>query len=136
AVTFVYTALGGFLAVIMTDVVQFAVLIAMVIIMVPLSFESVGGIDEFVARAPEGFFSLFSDQYSWGWMVLWFFLNICMIGGDWAFVQRYISVPTVRDAKRSAYLVGILYFVTPILWYIPAMVYRVINPESNPEQAY
>ncbi|HLQ99623.1 MAG TPA: hypothetical protein VK102_04545 [Sphingobacterium sp.] len=135
-ITFIYTAAGGFLAVLMTDVVQFAVLFGMILIMVPLSFESVGGVDEFIANAPEGFFSLFSDQYSWGWMVLWLFLNFFMIGGDWAFVQRYISVPSVRDAKKSAYLVGILYLVTPILWYTPTLVYRTINPDVNPEQSY
>lgn len=135
-VTLVYTAAGGFLAVIMTDVVQFAVLIAMVLIMVPLSFESVGGIRAFIINSPDGFFSFFSEQYSWGWMVLWLLLNFFMLGGDWAFVQRYISVPTVREAKKSAYLVGILYITTPLIWYIPALVYRVINPDANPEQAY
>src|SRR5690606_21942680 len=45
-ITLIYTAAGGFLAVLMTDLVQFAVLIAMVLIMVPLSFKSVGGVSE------------------------------------------------------------------------------------------
>ena len=31
---------------------------------------------------------------------------------------------------------GILYITTPLIWYIPALVYRVINPDANPEQAY
>jgi len=135
-VTFIYTAAGGFLAVLMTDVVQFAVLIAMILIMVPLSFNSVGGVESFVAKAPEGFFSLFSEQYSCMWMVLWLLLNIFMIGGDWPFVQRYISVPTVKDAKKSVYLVGALYLVTPLIWYIPSLVYRTINPDVNPEHSY
>lgn len=135
-ITFIYTAAGGFLAVLMTDVVQFAVLFGMILIMVPLSFESAGGVGEFISKAPDGFFSLFSDQYSWGWMVLWLFLNIFMIGGDWAFVQRYISVPSAKDAKNSAYLVGVLYLLTPILWYTPTLVYQTINPDVNPEQSY
>ncbi len=136
AITFVYTAAGGFIAVLMTDVVQFAVLMAMIIIMVPLSFGAVGGVGEFVARAPEGFFSLVSERYSWGWLVMWCLLNFFMIGGDWPFVQRYISVPTPKDAKKSIYLVGALYFVTPLIWYVPALVYRVLDPSANPEQAY
>lgn len=135
-ITIIYTAAGGFLAVLMTDVVQFAVLFGMILIMVPLSLNSVGGIGSFIDKAPEGFFSLFSDQYSWGWMVLWLFLNFFTIGGDWAFVQRYISVPSPRDARKSAYLVGILYLVTPIIWYTPTLMYRTINPDANPEQAY
>jgi SSS family transporter len=136
AITFVYTALGGYLAVLMTDLVQFAVLIAMILIMIPLSINSVGGVDAFIAKAPEGYFSLFSNEYSWVWMVLWLFLNIFMIGGDWPFVQRYISVPTEKDAKKSVYLVGALYLVTPLVWYIPSLVYRTINPDANPEQSY
>lgn len=51
-----------------------------------------------------------------------------MIGGDWPFVQRYISVPTTRDAKKSTYLIGILYLVTPLIWYLPTMIYRVMEP--------
>jgi Na+/proline symporter len=136
AITFVYTALGGYLAVLMTDLVQFAVLIAMVLIMIPLSFKSVGGVDAFIAKAPEGYFSLFSSEYSWVWMVLWLFLNIFMIGGDWPFVQRYISVPTEKDAKKSVWLVGVLYLITPLIWYIPCLVYRTISPDANPEQSY
>lgn len=136
AITFIYTAAGGFIAVLMTDVVQFAVLISMIIIMVPLSFNSIGGVESFISKAPDGFFSLFSNQYSWVWMILWCILNMFMIGGDWSFVQRYISVPTVKDAKRSVYLVGALYLVTPVIWYIPSLVYRTINPDANPEQSY
>lgn len=70
-ITFVYTAAGGFLAVLITDVVQFAILIGMIFLMVPLSFGSVGGIGEFVRNAPPQFFDLFTSQYSWVWMVLW-----------------------------------------------------------------
>lgn len=136
AITFVYTAAGGFIAVLMTDVIQFAVLMAMILIMVPLSFSAVGGVGEFVSRAPEGFFSVVSDQYSWGWMILWCLLNFFMIGGDWPFVQRYISVPTPRDARKSIYLVGVLYLTTPFLWYIPTLCYRILNADANPEQAY
>lgn len=135
-ITFIYTATGGFIAVVMTDIVQFAILIAMILIMIPLSFNSVGGVGEFISRAPDGFFALVSDQYSFGWMVLWCVLHFFMIGGDWPFVQRYISVPTSKDAKKSVYLVAVLYVVTPLIWYIPALVYRVINPEANPEQAF
>ena len=135
-ITFVYTAAGGFLAVLITDVVQFAILIGMILLMVPLSFDSVGGIGEFVRNAPPQFFDLFTSQYSWVWMVLWCLLHAFMIGGDFAFVQRYISVPTAKDAKKSIYLVGVLYLITPLFFYVPALTYRLLNPEANPEQAY
>lgn len=138
AICLFYTIAGGFPAVLMTDCIQFGVLIVVVIFMIPLSFHAIGGIDNFIhcALLPDGFFSPVSAEYSWEWMILWFFLNFFMIGGDWPYVQRYISVPTAKDARKSNYLVGVLYLITPLIWYIPAMVYRVINPEANPEQAY
>lgn len=138
AITLVYTIAGGFLAVLMTDVIQFGVLIAVVLFMIPLSLHTIGGLDNFInsPALPDTYFDLASGEYPWIWLLLWTGLNIFQMGGDWPFVQRYISVPTARDARRSNYLVGVLYLFTPILWYLPAMVYRTINPDANPEQAY
>lgn len=130
AIALFYTVAGGFLAVLMTDVIQFGVLISVVIFMIPLSFNAVGGVEEFIGRAVQipGFFSGISETYSWVWLLLWTFLNVAMIGGDWPFVQRYMSVPTAKDAKWSTWLIGILYFVTPLIWYLPTMIYRVMEP--------
>lgn len=138
AITLIYTIAGGFLAVLMTDVIQFGVLITVVLFMIPLSLHTVGGLDGFVnsPNLPSTYFDLASGEYPWIWLLLWLALNTFQMGGDWPFVQRYISVPTARDARWSNYLVGILYLITPILWYLPAMVYRVIDPNANPEQAY
>ena len=135
-ITLLYTVLGGFLAVLMTDVIQFGVLITVVLFMIPLSINAIGGLDNFVAGAPDGYFTPVSAEYPWFWLILWFFVNSFTIGGDWPFVQRYISVPTVSDARKSTYLVGALYLLTPLIWYFPAMVFRQIEPGANPEQAY
>ena len=135
-ITLAYTTMGGYLAVLMTDVVQFAVLFAMILILVPLSLREAGGVQAFIAAAPEGYFRLTSSDYTGSWMVLWLILNFFMIAGDWSFVQRYLSTPTAKEARKSSYLVGALYLLTPIIWYIPAMVYRTIDPGANPEQAY
>ena len=135
-ITLLYTVLGGFLAVLMTDVIQFGVLITVVVFMIPLSINAIGGLDNFIASAPEGYFTPVSAEYPWFWLILWFFVNSFTIGGDWPFVQRYISVPTVRDARKSTYLVGALYLITPIIWYFPAMAFRQLQPDANPEQAY
>src|SRR3546814_20444009 len=62
-----YTTSGGLWAVIVTNVLQFVVLTAAVLIVVPLAFDSVGGIGSFVQEAPEGFFNLPGGEYS-----IWF----------------------------------------------------------------
>ncbi len=132
----VYTVAGGLWAVLMTDVVQFILLVLMIVLIVPFSFKSVGGVGNFIEQAPEGFFNLVSGEYSFIWLILWFFLWFFQVSGDWPFVQRYISVPSAKDAKKVAYLMAVLYIVTPLIWMLPSMVYRVINPDANPEQAY
>ncbi len=48
-----YTATGGLWAVIVTDVLQFVILVAAVIIIVPLAFAKIGGVGELFERAPE-----------------------------------------------------------------------------------
>lgn len=135
-ITLIYTIKGGFLAVLMTDMIQFGVLMIICIFLVPLSLHAVGGVESFVANAPEGYFIPFSKDYPWGWMLLWLGLNIFSLGGEWPYVQRYMSVPTARDAKKSNYLVFALYLLTPLIWYLPTMAYRQLNPNANPEQAY
>lgn len=130
SITLIYTIAGGFLAVLMTDVIQFGVLFSVVLFLVPLSFHEVGGVGVFMEKAGEipGFFSGTSPTYTWLWMFLWVFLQVACVGGDWPFVQRYISVPTVKDARKSTYLIAFLYLVTPLIWYLPAMIYRVLVP--------
>ena len=127
----IYTAVGGLWAVIVTDVLQFVVLTAAVLIVVPLSLDKIGGIDGFVANAPNQFFNLVNEEYSWGFMVAFGLYNLFFIAGNWAYVQRYTSVASPRDAKKVGWLFGGLYLISPIIWMLPPMIYRVLNPELS-----
>ena len=131
-----YTMAGGLWAVLMTDVLQFIVLNLAVLFVIPLAFGQVGGISAFIEKAPEGFFALTSDNYTWFFMMCWVLIHFFMIGAEWAFVQRFICVPNEKDARKSTYLFGVLYLVSPIVWLLPPMIYRTINPDAAPEQAY
>ena len=131
-----YTMLGGLWAVLTTDVIQCVVLSLVVLMVVPLSLGKIGGWSEFVARAPESFFRPTAGEFGWVFLVFWTLINTFLYGGHWAFIQRYICVPTGRDARKAAYLMGVLYLVSPLLWMLPAMVYRVMQPEADPRQAY
>lgn len=138
AITLIYTVAGGFPAVLMTDMIQFGVLFSVVLFMIPLSLHEVGGLGNFLhsPALPDGYFIPATTEYPWIWLVLWLALNSFQMGGDWPYVQRYISVPTAKDARKSNYLVAALYLFTPFIWYLPAMVWRTIDPAANPEQAY
>lgn len=127
----VYTAVGGLWAVIVTDVLQFVVLTAAVLIVVPLSFNHIGGLEQFVQKAPENFFTLTGGEYTLGFIIAFGFYNLFFIAGNWAYVQRYTSVPDEKSAKKVGWLFGALYFISPIIWMLPPMIYRIVNPELS-----
>lgn len=126
-----YTAVGGLWAVVITDVLQFVILMAAVIIVVPLSFEKIGGVSNFFENSPENFFNLVNAEYN-GWFLFAFAVyNMIFIGGNWAYVQRYTTVATTRDARKVGYLFSMLYVISPLIWMLPPMLYRLTG-ESLP----
>lgn len=134
-----YTAAGGLWAVLVTDVVQFVILTAAVLIVIPMAFQEVGGVSSFVEKSPDKFFNFFNEEYSFGFFLAFLAYQTVYIGGNWAYVQRYTSVGTERESKKVAYLFSFLYFISPFIWMLPPMIYRVINPNLTglqPEGAY
>lgn len=128
AFSILYVTIGGLRAVVVTDVLQFLILFAAVIIVIPLSLIKVGGAEAFLAKVPEGFFQTVSGDYTWVFIIAFMFYNLFFLGGNWAYVQRYTSVSTPRNARKVGWLFGVLYLVSPILWMLPPMIYRVYNP--------
>jgi SSS family transporter len=123
-----YTTAGGLWAVMVTDVLQFIILTAAVLIVVPLAFQKADGLTAFVQNSPEGFFELFSGEYTLGFIVAFGLYNLFYISGNWAYVQRYSSVPARKDARKVGYLFGSLYLISPVVWMLPPMIYRALNP--------
>lgn len=134
-----YTAAGGLWAVLVTDVVQFVILTASVIIVIPIAFAEIGGVHQLIDKAPIDFFKPFNNEYTFGFMLAFIIYQTVYIGGNWSYVQRYTSVKDEKDSKKVAYIFTILYFVSPFIWMIPPMIYRIINPNLHglePEGAY
>jgi solute:Na+ symporter, SSS family len=129
-----YTMIGGLWAVLMTDTLQFIVLNLAVIFVIPLSLVQVGGFEGFLQQAPEGFLALtqpMSDseaKYTWLFLIGWVAIHYFMIGAEWAFVQRYLCVPSESDARKSSYLFGALYLFSPFLWLLPPLLWRIRQP--------
>jgi solute:Na+ symporter, SSS family len=134
-----YTAAGGLWAVLVTDVVQFIILMAAVLIVIPASFAQIGGAGNFFSLAPADFFEPFTHDYTASFMLAFIGYQTVYIGGNWSYVQRYTSVSNERNAKKVAYLFAFLYALSPVIWMLPPMVYRIINPNLQglePEGAY
>ena len=122
-----YTSAGGLWAVVVTDVLQFVILTAAVLIVVPLALERVEGVAGFVEQVPSDFLQLVSGEYTLGFLIAFALYNTCFIGGNWAYVQRYTSVKNASSARKVGYLFAGLYLVSPVLWMLPPMIYRLLN---------
>lgn len=134
-----YTAVGGLWAVMVTDILQFVVLTAAVLIIIPLAFDAAGGVQHFLHFSPEGFFNVVNGEYTWGFIFAFALYHIFYIGGNWTFVQRYTSVDTPKSASKVAYIFAALYILSPVLWMLPPMLYKSINPNLqglDTENAY
>jgi len=124
----IYVSAGGLWAVVSTDVIQFIVLTAALLIVIPLSFERIDGVRNFINLAPESFFNLFRGEYTQMFVIAFGIYNAIFIGGNWAYVQRYTTVKTKSDSRKVGWLFGCLYIISPILWMLPPMVYKILNP--------
>lgn len=127
-ISILYVAAGGLRAVVVTDVLQFVILFAAVLIVIPLSFERVGGVQQWMASVPETFFRPVNSEYSWGFMIPYCLYNAVFLGGNWAYVQRYTTVKDATSARKVGLLFAGLYTFCPVLWMLPPMIYRVVNP--------
>ncbi len=124
-----YTMLGGQWAVLVTDFFQAIILMFAVVILVPLTLMAVGGIGAFIERAPEGFFRLFAPAYGpFDWIMFAIMISVSY-NASWGLVQKYNCVASEKDAKKVAITMGILSFLGPLFFFIPAMSARVLIPE-------
>lgn len=132
AIVIFYTTFGGLWAVVVTDVLQFIILIVAGLILLPLSFEHVGGMSNFVSIINEQhldtFFNLSNEKYTISFLLGFLFYNIFYLGGQWSFVQRFTSVSTPKEAKKVPILFGLFYILTPMIWMLPPMIFRAIKP--------
>ena len=131
-VTIAYTMIGGLWAVMITDMVQFVILVLVMLIVVPVGLEKAGWLAGLVQGAPEHFFRAFHDSTSFhgDFTVLYFvamwLMHPFLYNGSFTLVQRYTTVPTAADARRSARLsmwLGLVFFPLIIA---PPMISRVL----------
>jgi len=132
----VYAISGGLWAVLIIDSIQFVVLMITVLFVVPLCFAKVGGVGNFLEQVPPGFLSPASGKFTYWFLMGWIVIHAFKFGGEWVFIQRFLAVSNPKNAKKSSYLFGTLYLISPVIWMLPPMIYRIIDPNANPEQAY
>ena len=132
----IYTMMGGLWAVLMTDVLQFIVLTVVVFLTAILMILGIDSWGDYFEAVPSTFFNLTAGGYGWFFLLGWVIIHFFMIGAEWAFVQRFIAVRNPVEARKSSYLFGIMYLVTPLFWLLPPLLYRGQVGGLDKEKAY
>ena len=132
----IYTMMGGLWAVLMTDVLQFIVLTVVVFLTAILMILGIDSWGDYFEAVPSTFFNLTAGGYGWFFLLGWMIIHFFMIGAEWAFVQRFIAVRNPVEARKSSYLFGIMYLVTPLFWLLPPLLYRGQVGGLDKEKAY
>jgi len=127
-----YTFMGGLWAVTVTDFIQFVVMVAAIIVLLPLSLAESGGFAGFINGAPEGFFRLTHPEYGWPYLLANVVLfSLAFSSLQWSLIQRYYCVPKERDARKVGWLVVALNIIGPPLMFLPAMAARQFLPDAT-----
>lgn len=136
-ITILYSFMGGQWGVIIIDFVQFIILLTCVLLLLPLTIIKIGGISAFFEQAPENFFHPQNGPYGGINIFAFLILFIVALNSTWSLVQKYNCVKDEKEAQKVAWFVAILNFVGPIIFFIPAILARVLLPElSNPKYSY
>ncbi|MHC4593372.1 MAG: sodium:solute symporter family transporter [Planctomycetota bacterium] len=143
-VTIIYTLLGGMEAVIWTDVMQSVIMIAGIgFCAVSLSLHVFSGPQPLIQAAIDNNkFSFGSWDLSLSSRTIWVMIiygvteNLRSLLADQNYVQKYCSVPTEREAKRSIWIAMLIYIpLTAVFLYIGTMLFTFYSQGSELAQA-
>ncbi|MDQ1256521.1 MAG: solute:Na+ symporter, family, partial [Candidatus Hydrogenedentes bacterium] len=130
SIMLLYTFMGGVWAVSVTDFVQFVVLTAGILVILPLSIAEAGGLTAIFDNSPEGFFNLTCPEFGWTYVIPVVFLYaLAWSSINWSLIQRYYCVPAEKDAMKVGWLVVALYIVGPPLMFFPALAAPQFLPQ-------
>jgi len=137
AITVVYTLMGGMQAVIWTDVIQSVIMIVgITFCAVSLTISIFSGPQPLVQAAYD------ANKFSWGswdfdlttrtiWVMIIFGVadNLRNLIADQNYVQKYSTVATEKDAKRSIWIAMLIYIpLTAVFLYIGTALFAFYSP--------
>ena len=125
-----YSFMGGLLASIVTDFVQFILLLAGVVTLPILALRRAGGVEATLQALPADFWSWTrpDTKYTAIYLVCYFGVLFLNYSTSWALAQRYYSTKDDKGAVKVGLLVAALYLIGTPLFYTPGLVAHNILP--------
>lgn len=126
-----YTLIGGFLGVVITDTLQAILLGVIVSVVAILAWSKIGSIGEFMSAVPDDYWSLFPEDgvMDLPMIIGWVFVAAFAWNANWSLVQRFVSVPTERDAAKVSLMSGAAYYLIFPVLAVPPMLAAALLPE-------
>jgi SSS family transporter len=132
-----YTIVGGLWAVVVTDVVQFVILIVATLILVPLTIQAAGGLPQMMNTIPEHFTWFNGPKGAPLFITVYYIMILIKYSGNWTFIQRFYSVRDEKASQKQGLLTAVFFFVFPIIFLFPSIAAKALIPNlENPEMAY
>ncbi|OAQ39777.1 sodium transporter [Pedobacter psychrophilus] len=132
-----YTIAGGLWAVVITDVVQFVILIVATLILLPLTIKAGGGLSNIFHSIPLQFNWFKGPKGMPLYIMVYYLMILIKYSGNWTFIQRFYSVRDEKAGRKQALLSAAFFFIFPFIFLFPSIVARQIIPDlANPEMAY
>ena len=121
-----YCLIGGLWAVVVTDTLQFMVLFPCALVVMFLGLYEVGGISSLIAKAPEGFWRIHTQEFDWKYLLAYgVMMSFAFNSG--AAAQRFFSVKDEKEARKVALLSMFLLMTTPAVFLLPPIISRILE---------
>ncbi len=139
----IYVSIGGIMADLLTDFVQFCVTLLAGLFLFFSVLMHLGDygitLGTLASALPEGNLTVFNagrGQGSVSWTLLYFFvIFFSYSGGTWNLAARFISTSDGKQAKKAALLSSILYIVWPLILFFPMWCGPIIFPGLTQAEA-
>lgn len=140
-ITGVYSVVGGFSAVVRTQVFQGIVLIISTIVLTIFALNEIGGVSALRAKLPGEYFQMFKavDDPDFPWTGIIFGAPIIAFWywcADQYIVQRVLGAKTSNDAQRGTLLTAFLKIFPIFLLVLPGLAAVALFPEIKGDDAY
>jgi SSS family solute:Na+ symporter len=132
-----FTLYGGIWAVSIMGTIQFVILIFTSMILLWLSLDTVGGINELTNKIPDHFNWFNGPKGHFFWLGVYYVMITIKYNSNWIFIQRFYIVKDERSAQKVGLLTAGLFLIFPIIFMLPPVASAVLFPElPDKEMAY
>lgn len=122
---------------VMTDVVQFIILMVAALILVPLTIQAAGGLSQMKLTIPDHFTWFNGPKGMPLFLMVYYLMILVKYSGNWTFIQRFYSVRDERASEKQGLLTAVFFLFFPVIFLFPSIAARAIIPDlANPEMAY